>query len=96
MFGNALWNNNPRTNPKDGNLKEELVTGDRKGTGVFRTELNKGSLAFISDDPQDAKDDFFIRDEYRGRGIGTWALKQLFNHDTLKVHTIPLTELHLC
>ena len=71
----------------DGNLKEELITGDWKGTGVFQEELNKASFTFISDDPQFAKDDLFIQDEYCGRGIATWALKQLF--------TILLTELRL-
>jgi GNAT superfamily N-acetyltransferase len=70
--------------PTDGGLKE-LVTGDRKCTGVFQRELNIGSLAVISDDVQFAKDDLFIQDEYRGRGIGTWASKQLFKHDTLRV-----------
>jgi len=83
-FGHALWNNNLKENPKDGNLKEEFVTGDRKGTGVFGTELNKGSLAVISDDVDIAKDDFFIREEFRGRGIGSWALKHLFQHGTLR------------
>jgi len=87
-FGHALWNNNLKENPKDGNLKEELVTGDRRGTGVFQTELNKGSLAVMSDDIQYAKDDLFIREEFRGQGIGTWALKQLFKHDTLRVRII--------
>ncbi len=40
-FGHALWNNNLKENPArwmdgwmDGNL-EELITGDRKGTGGF-------------------------------------------------------------
>ena len=95
MLGNALWNNNLKNNPMDGNLKEELVTGDWNGTGVFQEGLNKGSFTFISDDPQFAKDDLFIQDEYRGQGIATWALKQLFKHNTLKAHTILLTELHL-
>ena len=81
-FGRALWNNNSND---EGNIREEFVTGDRRGTGVFQRELNKGSLAVLSDDTQYAKDDLFIREEFRGRGIGMWALKQLFRHYTLHV-----------
>ena len=81
-FGNALWNNSSNG---DGNIREEFVTGYRKGTGVFQKELNKGSLAVLSDDVQYAKDDLFIQEEFRGRGIGMWALKKLFQHHTLQV-----------
>ena len=94
-FSNALWNNNLVRNLKDSNPKEEFVTGDCKGTGIFQTELNKGSLAVISDDIQYAKDDLFIRDEYCGRGIGSWALNQLFKHDTLQMCLILPPNLHL-
>jgi hypothetical protein len=87
-FGYALWNDNLKENPTDGNLKEELVTGNWKGTGVFQKELNKGSLAVMSDDTQYAKDDIFIREQFRGRGIGMWALKQLFKHETLRVSNV--------
>jgi GNAT superfamily N-acetyltransferase len=81
-FGHALWNKNSNG---EGGIKEEFVTGDRKGTGVFQRELNKGSLAVLSDDTRHAEDDLFIREEFRGRGIGTWALQQLFRHYTLRV-----------
>ncbi|KIM76484.1 hypothetical protein PILCRDRAFT_797376 [Piloderma croceum F 1598] len=84
IFSNALWNNNLKNNPMDSNLKEELVTGDWKGTGVFQRELNEGSFTFISDDLQFAKNNLFIQEKYCGWGIATGALKQLFNHNTLK------------
>jgi predicted acetyltransferase len=80
-----LWNDNLKENPTDGNLKEELVTGNWKDTCVFQKELNKRSLAVMSDDMRYAKDDIFIREQFRGRGIGMWALKQLFKHETLRV-----------
>jgi GNAT superfamily N-acetyltransferase len=81
-FGPAMWNNDSKGK---GNIREEFVTGDRKGTSVFQRELNNGSLAVLSDDTQYAKEDLFIREEFRGRGIGTWALKQPFQHYTLRV-----------
>jgi GNAT superfamily N-acetyltransferase len=80
-----LWYNNPQHNPTDGGLKEEFISGDRKGTGVFQGELNKGSIAFLSDDNRYAEDDFFINEEFRGRGVGRWALETLSHHETLKV-----------
>lgn len=84
-----MFNNNKPSNLKDGGLKDELLTGDRKGTGVFGKELNKGTLAVISDDVMYAKDDMFIEEAYRRRGIGAWALKTIFKHESLRVRVIP-------
>ncbi|KAF7979769.1 hypothetical protein HWV62_40792 [Athelia sp. TMB] len=83
-FGKALWNENLPHDPMDGGLKDEFVSGDRKGTGVFGKEVNQGALAFFSDDQQFSKDDFFIAEKYRGRGIGTWAMKQIFVHPSMR------------
>jgi len=83
-FAYELWYNNPQHDPRDGGLREEFITGDRKGTGVFQRELNQGSLAFLSDDHRYAQDDFFINEEFRGRGVGRWALETLFKHETLR------------
>ena len=51
-FGTTLWKDNPPppANQRDGGLRDEFVTGARRGTGVFGRELEQGALAFISDD----------------------------------------------
>ncbi|EDR03184.1 uncharacterized protein LACBIDRAFT_307743 [Laccaria bicolor S238N-H82] len=77
-FGTTLFNEANR-----GRLREEFLSGPTKGTGVFGEELNYGSFAVISNDAQIAKDDFFIKPEFRGQGIGSWALQELKRHATL-------------
>ena len=85
-FRRALWNEDlPGVPGRDGRLKAEFVSGSQKGTGAFGAELNQGSLALFSDDKEHTKDDFFVNEKYRGRGIGTWAMKQIMVHDSMRV-----------
>lgn len=71
-----------------GQLREKFLSGPAKGTGVFGEELNDGSFALISNDDQYARDDFFIKPEFRGLGIGPWALQELKRHVVLYVCAI--------
>lgn len=79
-------------NGETGNLKQAFVDGDRKGTGVFGKELNIGSFAMLSDDQVYKGDDFCIEPEFRGKGIGSWALQKLLQHKSIQVSILYTTK----
>lgn len=66
-------------------MKRVFIDGNLKGTGAFGDELDQGSFVVLSDDVRSAKDDFFIEEEYRGKGIGMWAMKKFLEHKTIRV-----------
>lgn len=52
---------------------------------MFHEELDQGNIAFFSNDEQYKRDDFLIDEKYRSRGIGTWAMKKILEHESMKV-----------
>jgi len=56
------------------------------GNGVFGPEIATTSFALLcGDDPGEQERDFFyVKEDYRRRGVGTQALKELFKHKSLQ------------
>jgi hypothetical protein len=70
---------------RDGRLRQQFLTRDM-GTGVFGPELGHGSFAIICSGGSHGDLPYFeINEPWRGRGIGTWALQELFKHKVLRV-----------
>lgn len=62
------------------------------GNGAFGPEIATTSFALLcGDEPgEQARDFFYVKEEYRRRGVGTQALKELFKHKSLQVCLIHL------
>ncbi|TCD68464.1 hypothetical protein EIP91_010750 [Steccherinum ochraceum] len=57
---------------KNGILKPEFIENDyHKGSGCFGDELNQGTIVYV--------EKVEVKPQYRHKGLGGWALKQLFN-----------------
>lgn len=69
---------------KYGSIRETLKN-EHKGSGVYGDELGCGSFAVLDVFEDKYSCPFFIKEEYRGRGIGKWALKEMSRHESLEV-----------
>lgn len=60
------------------------------GNGVFGPEIALASFALLcGDEPGEQERDFFrVKEDYRRRGVGTQALKELFKHKSLQVFIV--------
>lgn len=68
----------------NGKLRKQFYKGTDKGTGAFGRELGKGSFAIICGE-EECLGMFCIEEQFRGRGIGTWAIRELFKDAALAV-----------
>lgn len=54
-------------------LHRKWIVSTDKGTGVWRQELDRGSILYIQN--------IFVNSDYRGRGVGTWLLRQILTSE---------------
>jgi hypothetical protein len=66
----------------NGFIKSSLRQGSPdRGTGVWGSEINRGTLAYI--------EKFKVNSKYQRQGVGRWAIESLLTNDALLVSNHP-------
>ena len=79
-IGNALFT-------KWGGVNRQFLTKTSGLMGVFGPEIGSSSFALLCGEENSEDHDFRINEEFCRRGVGTTALKKLFQHQSLRVCT---------